>query len=163
MRDMAFINKKFFTRNNVIVMLNITAACMLLFCLCFFFFSNPKMFLKDIKSYMAFSPVLLVVGTGFVCYYIMHLVFHLDAGTSHRADSLTLVYKIVFTVTFILLVGRSFLGDFMPETVIIDGVMRSEITNPNLNVPIPMIIMALISGLITWLTPSVRDNDNTEF
>ena len=151
------------TRNVVVVILNIVAACILLFCCFYFFFSNPKMFWRDLKSYMFFSPILLVAGAGFVCFYIMNLVFHLEEKSLHLADSWDLVYKVVFSLTFMLLILRSFFGDFMSEPSINIVTGETIAGGTNLNVPIEMIVMGIISGLITWFTPPIRDNDNTEF
>ena len=141
---------KFFTRNNNIIFINITAACVLLFCCCFFFFRNIAMFKHDITSYMAFSPILLFAGIIFICVYITILVTKLESQNILHADRLDLPYKIIFSLTLILLIVRSFLGDFMGA-----GTM--------LNVPVAIIVLAIISGLATWATPKIKDNNNPDF
>ena len=99
---------------------------------------------------MAFSPILLLAGIIFVCFYIVTLVTKLEDGDIHTADRFDLAYRLVFSFTLILLVVRSFLGDFMGG-------------GTNLNIQYEVIIPAIISGLITWLTPKIRDNDNPDF
>ena len=99
---------------------------------------------------MAFCPILFFAGLLFVCYYIVTLVSKLEAGDIPQADRLDLPYRIIFSITLIVLVVRSFLGDFMGE-------------GTRLNVPISIIILAIISGLVTWLTPKIKDNDNPDF
>ena len=123
------------------------------------------MFLKDITSYMAFAPILLLLGTLFICFYIMMLVFYLfEAKTAWLADRFDLAYKIVFSLTLILLIVRSFLGDFMCADGDYCGMYGPPCHNPQtLSVPVPIIIAAILSGLVNWLIPKIKDNDNTEF
>ena len=149
------MGKAFFNRNNNIVLANIVSACLLLFCCCFFFFLDPKLFLNDITSYMIFSPIILALGVGFICFYIFKLTFNLDSNTSFVADRYDIWYKIIFTITLLTIMIRSFFGDFM-------------CTDPSchciqLNVPVPIIVFGIISGIITWCTPKIKDNNNTEF
>ena len=99
---------------------------------------------------MAFAPILFFAGIVFVCFYITMLVFNLEAKTVQKADRYDLAYKVVFSLTLMLLVVRSFLGDFMGE-------------GTNLNVPIPIIVIAIVSGIVTWATPKIKDNNNPEF
>ena len=108
------------------------------------------MFGRDFTSYMAFSPIILILGIVFVCFYIVMLVVNLEFKAIHTADRYDLVYKVVFSVTFIMLVIRSWLGDFMGD-------------GTELNVPIAITIMAMASGLITWFTPKIKDNNNSDF
>ena len=108
------------------------------------------MFRHDITSYMAFCPILFFAGIIFVCFCITTLVTELENGKLSHADRLDLPYKIIFSLTLIILVVRSFLGDFMGE-----GTM--------LNVPVAIIVIAIISGLVTWCTPKLIDNDNPDF
>ena len=142
-------SRRFFT-NKRIVFMNITAACVLFFCCCFFFFQNTKLFLSDIKSYMAFSPILFFAGVIFICVYISILVGKLETRNTAHADRLDLAYRIIFTITLLVLIIRSFLGDFQGE-------------GTKLNVPIFIIVLAIASGLATWLTPKIKDNDSTDF
>jgi len=124
---------------------------MMLFACCFFFFANMRMFLNDITSYMAFAPILFLLGVIFVCFYITMLVFYLfEAETVWVADRFDLVYKIVFSLTLMLLIIRSFFGDFMGSGTI-------------LNVPVAIIVISIVSGVMTWCIPKIRDNDNLEF
>jgi len=157
----------FFTRNNVIVLLNLLTACALLFCVFFFFFSNLRMFLKDITSYMAFSPVILLLGILFVCFYIMALVFYLfEAKTVWLADRFDLAYKIVFSVTLVMLIVRLFMGDFMCVDGYYCGVYGDPCHSPRTGIEhelIPIVVIAILSGLVNWFIPKIKDNDNTEF
>jgi len=138
------------------------------------------MFKKDITSYMAFFPVLFFAGIIFVCFYIVMLVSNVEAKTIQRADRYDLIYKIVFTLTLILLITRSFIGDFMctggslcdPAIAeLAKGMSTKEIVangwdychSTKLNVPIVIIVTVILSGLVTWFTPKIKDNNNQEF
>jgi len=150
--------KSFFTRNAIIVMLNILAGCILLFCCTFYFFQSMRLFYKDITSWMFFAPLVLGFGTAFVCFYIIYLVSHLEADTMHNADRFDLAYRIVFTITVIMLFVRSFLGDFT-----VPRGHEDELVGMVLQATIPLNVAGIISGLITWFTPKIKDNDNKDF
>ena len=157
------VKKEFLSRNNTIVIVNLISACALLFCCCFYFFSNMKLFWSDLTSYMFFSPIILVAGLGFVCFYIIYVMNSLmDEDEAFHADRFDLAYRIIFSVTVLVLIIRSFLGDFMhvhTENCVINGLCTAS----NLNVPTAMVMTAILSGIVTWCTPRLRDNDNTEF
>ena len=102
------------------------------------------MFLSDLKHYN-FFPIVFFAGIILICLYIANLVGHIESKELYKADRYDLWYRIVFTITLLSLVIRSF---FAP---------------PYLNVPIPIVCLAVASGLITWLTPKIVDNDNNEF
>jgi hypothetical protein len=104
-----------------------------------------KMFFDDFGGKLFFSPIILIFGTAFVCFYIISLVFHLDGTLIHMAERFDLIYKIIFSITFLMLVVRAILA------------------SPILNAPLEIVIPAIISGLLTWVTPKIRDNNNTEF
>jgi hypothetical protein len=140
-------------RNTVVIIINIIASNMLLFSSCAFLFQNLKLFEHDFKTYMAFCPILLFLGIVFVCFYIIVLVTNIDSNI-RKTDKWDFPYKIVFSITLLILVVRSFLGDFMGG----EGIM--------LNIPpqtINIVIIALVSGVITWCNPKIRDNVNKEF
>ena len=137
-------------RNKTIIIINIVAAFVLFFCCFFFFFQNMKMFLSDLKSYMAFFPILFFLGILMIFFYISLLVGKLENKKLSHADRFDIPYRIVFTCTLLMLVLRSFLGDFNGEGTI-------------LNVPIIIIVLAIASGLVTWMTPKIKDNDNNDF
>jgi len=99
---------------------------------------------------MIFSPLLFIAGIAFVCFYIIKLVANIESKTTRSADKYDLAYKIIFSCVLTLLLIRSFFGDFQGE-----GTM--------LNVPVSIIVIACLSGFITWLTPKIKDNDNREF
>ena len=130
---------------------------------------------------MFFAPIILFLGMLFICYYITMLVFYLfESRTVWLADRFDLPYKIVFAVTMLMLTIRSFLGDFMcteywcadnpcdnPNNCSIhrydffDTAMACH--NTMLNVPVAIIVFAIISGIVTWCIPKIKDNDNNEF
>jgi len=110
---------------------------------------------------MFFCPLLLAIGIAFICFYIVTLVTHIDTNV-RQADKYDLPYKIVFSLTLILLVVRSFLGDFLGYRFDTE----LETYGTMLNIPpetIGIVVTAFISGIITWFNPKIRDNDNTEF
>ena len=166
--------RRFFARNTIIVIAHALAASLLLFCCFFFFFQNLRMFWKDMTSYMLWAPILFVAGVSFIFFYIITLVTNIDSKTPHNADRYDLAYKIVFSLTLILLIVRSFVGDFMCtdskcgewRTSIVNGIETQYqyfCHGSMLNVPIYIIVLALISGLLTWILPKVKDNDNSDF
>jgi hypothetical protein len=123
---------------------------------------------------MFFSPLILLFGTGFVCFYIIRLFFYFCDKQPYLATRWELIYKIIFTATFIMLIVRAFCGDFMclheTGTLCDPNIDPSDYTedmdtchHSTLNVPVGMVIAAIISGIITWFTPKIRDNDNLEF
>jgi len=155
---------KVFTRNTNIIFMNIMAACVLLFCCCFFLFQNLGMFYRDLISYMIVFPIVLLLGISFVCFYIIALVVRLEIKAIVHADKYDLLYKIIFSMTFIALVFRSWLGDFMWDGIcscLPDALCYCA--PPQLSVAISMTILAMLSGLMTWFTPKIKDNDNTDF
>jgi len=141
-------------RNKVIVIINISAACLLFFCCCFFFFQNIGMFWSDLTSYLFFFPVLYFAGVVLVCLYIAVLVGKLESRQLAHADRWDFWYRIVFTVTLIILILRSFLGDFKSA---------GSLLNYHNAASIVIIVLAFVSGLVTWLTPKIKDNNNNEF
>ena len=150
---------RFFVRNVNIIVMKIFAASLLLFCVCFFFFSNMALFWSDLRSYMVFAPLTFIIGVGFICFYIITLVVSIESGRTQFSDRYDLLYRIIFSIVLLMLIIRSFLGDFNNSLLDSDG-------NPlgtNLNVHIGLVITSIISGLVTWCTPKIRDNDNTEF
>jgi len=132
--------------NKMIIIVKISAACLLFFCCCFFFFQNLSTFLDDITSYMAFFPIIFFTGVILICIYIAVLVGTLDNKNAHLGDRYDLSYRIVFTITLLALTLRSFFAKPML-----------------LNVPIPIIALAIFSGIITWALPKIRDNDSADF
>jgi len=137
--------KKTCLRNSIAVFLKITAACLLLFCCLIFIFSHYKLFFQDFHSPYFIAPIILILGTSFVCFYITMLVFHLDGTAPYMADRFDFLYKIIFSITFLTLI------------------IRAIAASPIFNAPLEVIIPAISSGLITWFTPKIRDNNNNEF
>ena len=169
---------KWFTRNTNIVFFNILSACVLLFCFSFFFFLNLGMFLRDLTSYMFFFPIAMFLGIGFVCFYIVMLIVKLEAKSIGHADRYDLPYRIIYSLTFILITVRSWLGDFMWPYNCLEYCHKSSKVCEELGlacdihvchcpvllmVPVPIIILAMLSGLMTWFTPKIKYNDNPDF
>ena len=145
---------KRYLSNARIIILKISAACVLFFCCSYFFFQHYDMFWRDLNSYMWFMPVIYFAGLIGVCAYIFLLVGTLESNRLERGDRFDIPYRIIFSITFLALVIRSFLGDFMnPDTDI----------STNLNVPVPIICLTIASGLLTVCLPKIRDNDTSDF
>ena len=150
----------------VYLIIKTVAACILFFCGSFFFFSNPWMFWRDLTSYMFFFPIIFFAGMILVCLYMSVLMGSMDKTSIIHSDRYDYAYKIVFTITFLLLLIRLILGDFA-------NLCTSECLDPceihyrggiSLSVEmIVIIILAMASGLATWLTPKIKDNDTTDF
>ena len=93
----------------------------------------------------------------------------MEEKSSYLADRYALMYKVVFSITLVMLIARSFLGDFMhvcPDSILYPEEFRRHAetcTATDLNVQPGMVIIAILSGIITWCTPKIRDNDNDEF
>lgn len=137
-------SKKPLFTNKQIVLIKIGSACLLFFCCCLFFFQSMEMFWNDLKSFNPF-PIIFFAGLIFVCTYISILVGHINSKELFKAERLDLVYRIVFSITLIALVIRSFFA------------------KPYLNVPIHIVVLAVVSGIITWITPRIVDNNNSDF
>ena len=130
--------------NKTIAVIKITAACILFFTCCLFFFQSIDMFWNDIKKFSPF-PVIFFAGVIFICIYIGNLVGHIESKELHKADRFDLLYRIIFTITLLSMVIRSFFA------------------KPYLNVPTLIVCLAVTIGILTWLAPKIIDNDNTEF
>ena len=131
--------------NTAIIIVKIGAACLLFFCCCFFFFQNLRMFWDDLTSYLFFFPVIYFAGVILICLYIAILVGTFENKTTFLSDRYDLAYRILFTVTLLALTLRSFF------------------TKPMLNVPVFIIALAIVSGIVTWIVPKIRDNDSKDF
>jgi hypothetical protein len=147
-----------FDRNRAIVYANMATATILMFCCCYFFFSHVGMFWRDLKSYMFFSPLIMFCGVAFTCFYMFELSTHIGDKTAHFADRFDLPYKIIFSVTLITLLVRSFIGDFMfvPEHA-------DDPTPRLLSVPLEIALFAIFAAIATWCIPKIKDNNNKEF
>ena len=140
--------KKPLLSNNAIMCINIGAACLLFFGCCFFFFSNLNLFWQDITSWWAPFPIFYFAGVILVCFYICSLVSKLESKQFSHADRYDLPYRIVFTVTLLLLIARCSINYLVSDT-------RDTI--------IIVLVPAILSGLITWFTPKIKDNNNPDF
>ena len=144
-------HKKPLISNNAILWIKLIAAFILFFCCIFFLVQQWQMFLHDIASWMVFFPILYFAGTICVAVYISFQIWHIDEKNNAKgSDRFDIWYRIIFTVTFLLLLIRSFLGDFMGD-------------GTTLNVPYIIIIPALVSGIMTWACPKIRYNNSNDF
>ena len=130
--------------NKAIVVIKIAAACILFFACCLFFFENTTMFYNDILSFNPF-PLVFFIGIFWVSFFIINLVSKIEDKNLYLADRLDWLYKVIFIIT------------------ILSMVVRSMLEKPYLNVPIEIIVLGIISGVLTLITPKIVDNDNQEF
>jgi ABC-type antimicrobial peptide transport system permease subunit len=130
--------------NRVIVILKIVASGLLLFSGLLFFFSDPMLFLNDLKKWNLF-PIVFILGLIWVCVYITNLVAHLESKKLYLADRLDWLYRLVFCFTVVSLIIRSIFAE------------------PYLTVPVPIVAICIISGIMTLAIPKIVDNDNDEF
>ena len=137
--------KKRLVGNKAIVIIKISTACLLFFACCLFFFENTGMFLRDLKNFSPF-PIVFFAGLAWVCGYIANLVGKIEDRNLYLADRFDWLYKIIFTITILATVVRSFL-----------------FAKPYLNVPTVIVTLFVVSGIITLLTPKIIDNNNEEF
>jgi hypothetical protein len=103
---------------------------------------------------MAFFLVPFLCFLAFDLFYIIMLVVKLDTAAIRTADKFDLAYKIIFGITLAMFIVRSFLGNYSAKYIGVGDVF---------NIPIPIAVVAILSGIITWCTPKIKDNDNTEF
>jgi len=134
--------KKQLLSNKTIVMIKISAACLLFLGCALFFFIDMKLFLDDFLSVRFAFPVVFFAGLIWVCIHIVNLGGHMDKKTLYHADRFDWLYRLVFIVTVTATVVRSFL---------------------TLRIPWVIIVICIISGLMTLLTPRIVDNNNDEF
>ena len=134
-----------FFSNKTIVIIKIIAACILFFACCLFFFGNMEMFADDLKNFNPF-PIIFFAGIIWVCIYISNLVGKIEDKNLYLADRFDWLYKLVFTITILSMVVRSFL-----------------FAEPYLAVQTEIVILCIISGILTLMTPKIVDNNNEEF
>lgn len=140
--------------NKSTVILKIIAACMLLFGCSWFFFSNLGMFWRDLTSYMVFFPILFFLGILLVLIYITMLVVAIESQNLIHSDRFDIAYRIVFTVVFLMVLIRGFIGDYANPAD--TGVYV-------LSAPIQIIALLIGSGFVTWVLPRIHDNDSPDF
>ena len=136
--------KKRLLSNKAIVIVKLVAATLLFFACSLFFFDNIDMFLDDIINFNPF-PVLFFAGLLWISGYIINLVIKIEDKNLHLADRLDWLYKIIFIVTIMAILVRSF---FFIQP---------------LSVPIEIVVICILSGIMTLLTPRIVDNNNEEF
>ncbi|MCL2570305.1 MAG: hypothetical protein FWE16_03810 [Firmicutes bacterium] len=131
--------------NKVIVIIKILTACILWFAASLFFFMHARVFLDDFLSPLFFMPIFFFGGLILVLIYIGFLVGRIEDKRLFLADKYDIPYKIMFSALLI----------FMN--------IRSLFIEPYLNIPITIIVLSLVSGAATWLTPRLVENNNEEF
>ena len=132
--------------NKWIVVIKIFAACLLFVCCCYYFFRYLQDIWADITSLNPLRWLFVLIFIGgfvFVFVYIAHLVSHIEDKDLYRADRFDILYRIIFASTVLAISLRNFLTD--------------------LSVPTVIIIIAIVSGVITIITPRIVDNNNQEF
>lgn len=130
--------------NHIIVFIKVACALLLLFATLFFLFDNAYDLGNDFRNWNPF-PLILLGGLSFVIGYIAFLISRLWDNTVFRADRLDILYKIIFSI------------------VLISICIRSLFIEPYLNVPVHLIILSVVSGIATWVTPRIVDNNSEEF
>ena len=134
-----------FLNPRAVVIMKITVACIFLFISAFFFLANIDVFVDDILSWRAGLPIIFLLGIVVICVYISFLVNRIGDGTIFRAERLDLLFKLVFSIVII----------YIP--------VRSIFMEPYMNLPTPLVVFAIVTGLANWLIPPVIINDSEEF
>jgi len=137
--------------NRTTVIVRVVAACLLFFACTLFFFENIDIFWDDLISFSPF-PIIFFSGIIWIVAYIINLITKIENKDLHHADRFDWLYKLVFTIVVLAMVLRSFLFTL---TVL------SVTTFPEILISAP--IIAIISGVITLLTPRIIDNANEDF
>jgi len=137
--------KKRLLSNKTIVAVKVVTACVLFFACALFFFGNISLFVGDFKSFNPF-PLVFFAGLIWVCVYIANLLSKIEDKNLYLADRHDWLYKLIFTVTILSVIIRSFIFE-----------------QPYLSVPTFIVSLFIISGILTLLTPNIIDNNNDDF
>jgi len=137
-------HKRRISRNKLIILDKLIIALVVLAGVSFFFLSNVDVMWDDLQSFNP-GPIFLLASIVFIIVYVGFLVARIEDKALHHGDKFDITYKFVMIFVFIYISLRSF---FM---------------QPYLNVPIPLIVIFLACGIMTFLTPRIVDNDNDEF
>lgn|GEM_PF-2182638 len=145
--------------NKAIVIMKIICACFLLLVCGLFLFSQTRIdngegglrvvmmtyiLWQDITSWNL-MPILFFLAVLAICAYISFLVFRITYKNLYFADKFDILYKVVFSFVLLYIC------------------IRSLFVEPYLNVPLEIVVLALVSGLFNWLTPATVFNDSEEF
>jgi len=137
--------KKRLFDNKTIVIIKIVTACVLLLGCSLFFFSNLKLFGDDFsKFWIRPFPIIFFAGLIWICVYIVNLAGKIDSKDLHHADRFDWLYRLVFIITILSMIFRTFVF-------------------ANLSMPWEIITLCAISGVATLCTPRIVDNNNDEF
>lgn len=145
-------NPKRLLSNKEIIIIKIATACMLFLASSMFFFSNLRhpnetAWFEFREALSSWHPMLLIFFLGNIlvgAYIILVMIKLWDKDFTH-ADKFDLPYRIVFSITLIVMITWSFFN--YPYTIMPLGVM----------------MLAILSGVLMWATPKIVDNDNEEF
>jgi len=142
--------------NKAIVVLKIISALGLLFACCLYFFVNFNTFKQDLGLnsnaplgspqnpwYNLLFPILFLLGLAFVIYYVGNMIVRIESKQVWKADSLFVLYQIVFTGLMLITIWRWFLINLT-------------------NALLPSIVM-IIAGIMNLFIPRIIDNNNNDF
>lgn len=132
--------------------MKIATACMLFLASSMFFFGNFNNRNADIRdpfreALSSFNPLLLIfiLGNVLVATYVILITIKLWDKDFVHADKFDLPFRIIFSITLIVMGVRSFF------------------TYPYISVPLGVILLGIFSGILMWATPKIVDNDNEVF
>jgi len=137
-------NKRRINRNKIIILDKLIVSLIVLAGVSYFFLANVEVMWDDLTSFNP-GPVFLFASIVFLIVYVGFLVARIEDKALHHGDRFDIAYKAVMIFVFVYISIRSF---FM---------------QPYLNVPIPLIVIFLACGVMSFLTPKIVDNDNDEF
>lgn len=138
------MGKKQVLPNGGVLALKVTCALLMMLACIWFFTTHIQLFWDDLRAFNPF-PIVFFVGIILIWIYLGFLIGRADDKKFYLADRFDIWYRIIFSTVLIAIGVRSFFA------------------YPYLNVPISIIIICIISGLVTWLTPRIVDNNNSEF
>ena len=145
--------RKPFLSNQWIIVLKVISACFLLFIASFFFFQNMEVLVNDFRIFTQ-PPAYFLLGIFLsmfflsivvICAYIIFLLVRMDEGKTYRADRFDIGFKFLYSLMLLYIAIRSF---FLA---------------PYLNVPIPLIVIALVFGVFNWMIPKLYYHDSQDF
>jgi len=103
------------------------------------------MFIADFKKWSPF-PYVFFAGLIWVCIYMANLISKIEDKNLYLADRYEWVYKIVFTVTILAIIVRCFF-----------------FLKPFFAIPVEIVVLCVVSGVLTLITPKIIDNNNNDF
>jgi hypothetical protein len=137
--------------NKAILITKLIMVCILLFGCCLFFFDQKELFWEDIMQLenprtitpTFFFPFLFFGGIIFIIAYMSKLITRFESKELWKADRWYGIFQFVCTVLLLSVALRCFLTTWTANRTVL--------------------IIMIIAGLMTLLTPQIKDNDNSEF